>query len=42
MQYRLDKYGNRISALGFGCMRFQRKGGSIDMEETVKVFKLYG
>ena len=26
MQYRLDKYGNRISALGFGCMRFQRKG----------------
>ena len=34
MQYRKDKYGNDISALGFGCMRFQRKNGSIDMEEA--------
>ena len=34
MQYRTDKYGNRISALGFGCMRFPRKGGRIDMQET--------
>ena len=32
MNYRLDKYGNKLSALGFGCMRFQRKGGKIDME----------
>ena len=24
MEYRQDKYGNRLSALGFGCMRFQR------------------
>jgi len=23
MKYRLDRYGNQISALGFGCMRFQ-------------------
>ena len=31
MQYRLDKYGNKLSVLGFGCMRFQRKQGMIDM-----------
>ena len=34
MNYRNDKYGNPISILGFGCMRFPRKGGGIDMEET--------
>ena len=34
MQYRSDKYGNKISALGFGCMRFPRRGGRIDMQET--------
>ena len=34
MQYRKDKYGNDISTLGFGCMRFKRKNGSIDMEEA--------
>ena len=33
MQYRSDKYGNRLSVLGFGCMRFQRKGMGIDMAE---------
>ncbi len=32
MQYRLDKYGNELSVLGFGCMRFQRKQGKIDMD----------
>ena len=31
MNYRLDKYGNKLSILGFGCMRFQRKQGKIDM-----------
>ena len=31
MQYRKDKYGNDLSVLGFGCMRFQRKQGRIDM-----------
>ena len=34
MNYRKDKYGNEISVLGFGCMRFSRKGGAIDMEEA--------
>lgn len=36
MQYRKDKYGNDISALGFGCMRFPQKAGRIDMVETEK------
>lgn len=36
MNYRQDKYGNRLSALGFGCMRFPTKAGRIDMEETEK------
>ena len=34
MNYRNDKYGNPISILGFGCMRFQQKLGHIDMEEA--------
>ena len=33
MNYRLDKYGNKISILGFGCMRFQKTMGKINMEE---------
>ena len=36
MQYRKDKYGNDISTLGFGCMRFRRNGPSIDMTEAEK------
>ena len=34
MNYRKDKYGNEISILGFGCMRFPRSMGKIDMAET--------
>ena len=34
MKYRTDRYGNRLSVLGFGCMRFPQKLGLIDMEET--------
>ena len=34
MQYRLDKYGNELSALGFGCLRFPQKNGRIDMDAT--------
>ncbi len=36
MQYRSDKYGNQLSILGFGCMRFPQKMGRIDMEQTEK------
>ena len=34
MNYRKDKYGNDISVLGFGCMRWKRKGTSIDLPEA--------
>jgi len=34
MNYRKDKYGNDLSILGFGCMRFQQKNGRIDLEEA--------
>lgn len=34
MNYRKDKYGKDLSILGFGCMRFPRKNGRTDMEET--------
>ena len=34
MNYRTDKYGNQLSILGFGCLRFPQKKGKIDMEET--------
>ena len=34
MKYREDRYGNQLSVLGFGCMRFPRKAGLIDMAET--------
>ena len=36
MQYRNDKYGHPLSILGYGCMRFSRKGGAIDVEKTEK------
>ena len=34
MNYRRDKYGNELSILGFGCMRFPMKAGRIDLAET--------
>ena len=34
MKYRKDKYGNDISILGYGCMRFTQKGGKIDFEKA--------
>ncbi len=34
MNYRSDKYGNEISVLGYGCMRFKRSGGKIDLEKA--------
>ena len=36
MQYRKDKYGNDLSILGFGCMRFTRKGPVIDIDKAEK------
>ena len=36
MQYRKDKYGNDISVLGFGCMRFTQKAGIIDLDKAEK------
>ncbi len=34
MNFRKDKYGNDISILGFGCMRFAQNGGQIDLEKA--------
>ena len=34
MQYRKDKYGKDISILGYGCMRFSKKGNSINLEKA--------
>jgi len=34
MQYRDDRYGNPISILGYGCMRFSHKGPGIDYEKA--------
>ncbi len=34
MIYRKDRSGNELSMLGFGCMRFTRKGSSIDVEKA--------
>ena len=43
MQYRKDRNGDELSALGYGCMRFSRKGGGIDLEKTEKeLLKAYG
>ena len=36
MQYRNDKYGNPLSILGYGCMRFTRKGNGIDIDKAEK------
>jgi len=36
MTCRQDKYGNSLSVLGYGCLRFPKKGNRIDMEETEK------
>ena len=34
MNYRKDKYGNDVSILGFGCMRFTQKAGRIDIDKA--------
>ncbi len=37
MQYRNDKYGNPLSVLAYGCMRFPRRLGAIDLDATEKL-----
>ncbi len=34
MIYRKDRYGQSVSQLGYGCMRFTRKGPAIDYEKA--------
>lgn len=34
MNYRTDKYGNQVSILGYGCMRFTTGAGRIDLEKA--------
>ena len=34
MQYRTDRHGDELSILGYGCMRFSRKGAGIDIDKT--------
>lgn len=34
MQYRKDRKGNDISLLGYGCMRFTKKGGGVDLDKA--------
>ncbi|MDE6627109.1 MAG: aldo/keto reductase [Lachnospiraceae bacterium] len=36
MNYRKDKYGNDVSVLGYGCMRFTQNGGKIDLDKAEK------
>ena len=36
MQYRCDKTGTNLSVLGYGCMRFPKKGGRIDLDAVTK------
>ncbi|MBR0087538.1 MAG: aldo/keto reductase [Lachnospiraceae bacterium] len=34
MQYRKDRYGNPLSVLGYGCMRFSQKNGRPDTKKA--------
>ncbi|MDE7016103.1 MAG: aldo/keto reductase [Lachnospiraceae bacterium] len=34
MNYRTDRYGNKISILGYGCMRFTQNAGKVDLRKT--------
>ncbi len=36
MEYRLDKNGEKISILGYGCMRFTTSGRGIDVDKAEK------
>jgi len=36
MQYRQDKYGNQLSVLGYGCMRFTQGVGGVNLPKAEK------
>lgn len=36
MKYRKDRYGNDLSILGYGCMRFSQTGGRVDLDKAEK------
>ena len=36
MQYRKDRNGTELSVLGFGCMRFTKKGSALDLDKAEK------
>ena len=36
MQYRKDRAGRELSVLGFGCMRFTKKGNALDLDKAEK------
>lgn len=40
MQYRKDRYGEPISLLGYGCMRFTKNGNSIDLDKAERELML--
>ena len=40
MIYRKDRYGNELSILGFGCMRFTQTAGRIDLAKAEKEIML--
>ena len=39
MNYRSDRYSNPLSILGYGCMRFPRKQGKIDLSTAKALLK---
>ena len=40
MKYRTDKYDNKISVLGYGCMRFTSKRMKLDYDKAEKELML--
>ena len=36
MQYRCDTTGTELSVLGYGCLRFPKKGGRIDVDAVTE------
>ena len=40
MKYRKNRNGEPVSILGYGCMRFSRKGNSIDLDKAEKEIML--